>query len=29
MLMPFELCEPVSVGEASELLARHGDAARL
>lgn len=29
MLMPFELCEPVSVAEASELLARHGEAARL
>ncbi len=29
MLMPFELCEPASVGEASALLARHGDAARV
>jgi aerobic carbon-monoxide dehydrogenase medium subunit len=29
MLRPFELVEPASVAEASELLARHGDAARL
>lgn len=29
MLRPFELCEPTSVAEASELLARHGEAARL
>jgi carbon-monoxide dehydrogenase medium subunit len=29
MLMPFELVEPASVAEASGLLARHGDAARL
>lgn len=29
MLRPFELCEPTSVGEASELLARHGEAARI
>jgi len=29
MLRPFELYEPSSVAEASELLARHGDAARL
>jgi aerobic carbon-monoxide dehydrogenase medium subunit len=28
MLMPFELCEPASVAEASALLARHGEAAR-
>lgn len=28
MLRPFELVEPVSVAEASELLARHGEAAR-
>jgi carbon-monoxide dehydrogenase medium subunit len=29
MLKPFELCEPASVAEASQLLARHGEAARL
>lgn len=29
MLSPFELCEPTSVAEASQLLARHGDVARL
>src|SRR5437762_4073265 len=29
MLRPFELSEPTSVAEASELLARHGDAARI
>ena len=29
MLRPFELVEPASVGEASEALARHGEAARL
>jgi carbon-monoxide dehydrogenase medium subunit len=29
VLSPFELCEPTSVAEASQLLARHGDAARL
>ncbi len=29
MLRPFELIEPASVAEASELLARHGEAARL
>jgi aerobic carbon-monoxide dehydrogenase medium subunit len=29
MLRPFELCEPASVAEASELLARHGEAARI
>lgn len=29
MLTPFELCEPGSVAEASALLARHGEAARL
>lgn len=29
MLRPFELCEPTSVAEASDLLARHGDAARI
>jgi carbon-monoxide dehydrogenase medium subunit len=29
MLRAFELCEPASVAEASELLARYGDAARL
>ena len=29
MLRPFELCEPMSVAEASALLARHGDAARI
>lgn len=29
MLRPFELCEPGSVAEASALLARHGEAARL
>lgn len=29
MLRPFELCEPTSVAEASELLGRHGDAARV
>jgi aerobic carbon-monoxide dehydrogenase medium subunit len=29
VLTPFELYEPTSVAEASELLARHGDAARL
>ncbi|HEV8306301.1 MAG TPA: xanthine dehydrogenase family protein subunit M [Methylomirabilota bacterium] len=29
MLRPFELAEPASVGEASALLARHGEAARL
>src|SRR5947209_1691158 len=29
MLRPFELSEPTSVAEASELLARHGDSARI
>src|SRR5262249_61759234 len=29
MLSPFELSEPTSVAEASELLARHGDRARI
>jgi carbon-monoxide dehydrogenase medium subunit len=29
VLSPFELCEPASVAEASQLLARHGDGARL
>jgi len=29
MLRPFELCEPASVAEASELLLRHGEAARI
>src|SRR5438128_10886499 len=29
MLRPFELSEPTSVAEASGLLARHGDAARI
>jgi carbon-monoxide dehydrogenase medium subunit len=29
MLRPFELVEPASVAEASELLARHGEAARI
>jgi carbon-monoxide dehydrogenase medium subunit len=29
VLRPFELCEPASVTEASQLLARHGDGARL
>lgn len=29
MLRPFELSEPTSVAEASEILARHGDAARI
>jgi carbon-monoxide dehydrogenase medium subunit len=29
MLHPFELCEPASVAEASDLLARHGERARL
>ncbi len=29
MLSPFDLVEPATVAEASELLARHGDAARL
>ena len=29
MLRPFELCEPASVAEASELLRRHGEAARI
>jgi len=29
MLSPFELCEPGSIAEASALLARHGEAARL
>src|SRR2546428_13203625 len=29
MLRPFELSEPTSVAEASEVLARHGDAARI
>src|SRR5436309_2129869 len=29
MLRPFELSDPTSVAEASELLARHGDAARI
>lgn len=29
MLRPFELAEPASVAEASELLARHGEAARV
>ena len=29
MLRPFDLSEPTSVAEASELLARHGDAARI
>jgi carbon-monoxide dehydrogenase medium subunit len=29
MLNPFELCEPASVAEASEVLARHGEGARI
>ena len=29
MLRPFELSEPTSIAEASELLARHGDSARI